>query len=58
MEHKEKDSSKESKEEIQKKLKELLQDLLKDPELAEKAEEYQRKYGTMTAEELQKQFTI
>jgi len=36
----------------------ICEDVRKDPETARLAEEYQRRYGTLTAEDLKMQFTI
>ena len=37
---------------------EILDEVNKDPETKRLAEEYQKKYGTLTADELKIQFTI
>jgi hypothetical protein len=39
-------------------LKRVCEEVEKDPEVAKKAEEFQRKYGTLTAEDLAMTFTI
>ena len=36
----------------------IIEEIMNDPELPKKVEEYQRKYGTLTEEDLRKQFTI
>jgi len=55
---KKKELSEEEVEEEMKRLDEKMEKLLKDPETLKKVEEYQKKYGTMTWEELHRQFTI
>lgn len=50
-----------SKEQIRKDMLEIqaiMEEVEHDPEVAVQAEEDQRRYGTLTAEELQKRFTI
>lgn len=45
-----------SKEEIRKKLEKIAEKVYNDPKTRELAEEYQRKYGTLTPDDLKKIF--
>ena len=47
-----------SREEIIEAMKRVVKEVEDDPEVAKKAEESQRKYGTLTAEDLAMTFTI
>lgn len=50
-------SEKISKEEIER-LDKKIEEVMNDPDLPEKVEEYQKKYGTISEEDLRKRFTI
>lgn len=41
-----------------KEIEKIMEELLNDPEFREEMEEYQKKYGTLTQEDLSKEFTI
>lgn len=43
---------------IMKTIAKIMEEIENDPEVRELAEEYQRKYGTLTEEDLRKAFTI
>jgi len=47
-----------TKEELRKILMKIHKKVMNDPEVKRRAEEYCRKYGTLTAEELDREFTI
>ena len=41
-----------------KKIQKIMEEIVHDPEIRDQMEENQRKYGTLTSEELRRQFTI
>lgn len=45
-------------EEILERIEKTMEEILNNPEFRKECEEYQKKYGTLTQEELRREFTI